>query len=313
MLQAYNDWVIDEWCGSLPGPVHPARHRARCGTSTSRSRRSTASARRAAGRSASSRRPHVQGFPSFLSGHWDPMLKAICDENMVLSLHIGAGFEVIQPARRRRPIDHLMVLACADQRASPRRTCCSARRCGTFPDLQGRAVRGRHRLDPVLPRPDRPPLPEPDVAARRRRLRRQAAVRGVPRAHPRLLHHRPVRPRCCATGSASTSSPGSATTPTPTRRGRSRPSSPGRSSRTPAAPTRRSTRSRGRTPAGSSTGTRSQHTPKEQATVGALRALATDVDTTRMSRAEWKQAQRGRRHRRLLIHRLRGRWINEVS
>ncbi len=30
------------------------------------------------------------------------------------------------------------------------------------------------------------------------------------------------------------------------------------------------------------------HTPKEKATVGALRAQATDVDTTRMSRAEWK-------------------------
>jgi hypothetical protein len=32
-----------------------------------------------------------------------------------------------------------------------------------------------------------------------------------------------------------------------------------------------------------------QHTPKEQATVGALRALATDVDTTRMSREEWRK------------------------
>ena len=72
-----------------------------------------------------------------------------------------------------------------------------------------------------------------ELAARRRRLRRQDAVRGVPRAHPRLLHHRPVGPAAAATASASTSSPGSATTPTPTRRGRSRPSSPGRSSRTP--------------------------------------------------------------------------------
>ena len=31
------------------------------------------------------------------------------------------------------------------------------------------------------------------------------------------------------------------------------------------------------------------HTPRDKATVGALRARATDVDTTRMSRAEWKQ------------------------
>jgi predicted TIM-barrel fold metal-dependent hydrolase len=30
------------------------------------------------------------------------------------------------------------------------------------------------------------------------------------------------------------------------------------------------------------------HTPREQATVGALRAMAADVDTTRMSRTEWK-------------------------
>jgi hypothetical protein len=55
--------------------------------------------------------PHVQGFPSFLSGHWDPMIGAICDENMVLSLHIGAGFEVIRRPEEA-PIDHLMVLAC---------------------------------------------------------------------------------------------------------------------------------------------------------------------------------------------------------
>jgi hypothetical protein len=31
------------------------------------------------------------------------------------------------------------------------------------------------------------------------------------------------------------------------------------------------------------------HTAKEDATVGALRARAADVDTTRMPRAEWKQ------------------------
>jgi predicted TIM-barrel fold metal-dependent hydrolase len=55
--------------------------------------------------------PHVQGFPSFLSGHWDPMLQAISDENMVLSLHIGAGFEVIRRPVEA-PVDHLMVLAC---------------------------------------------------------------------------------------------------------------------------------------------------------------------------------------------------------
>jgi predicted TIM-barrel fold metal-dependent hydrolase len=55
--------------------------------------------------------PHAQGYPSFLSGYWDPMMQALCDENMVLSLHIGAGFAVIQQAKEA-PVDHLMVLAC---------------------------------------------------------------------------------------------------------------------------------------------------------------------------------------------------------
>ena len=31
------------------------------------------------------------------------------------------------------------------------------------------------------------------------------------------------------------------------------------------------------------------HTPKEQATVAALRSLAQDVDTTRMPREEWRK------------------------
>jgi predicted TIM-barrel fold metal-dependent hydrolase len=55
--------------------------------------------------------PHAQGFPSFLSGFWDPMLSAMSDENMVLSLHIGAGFDLIQKAPEA-PIDHLIILTC---------------------------------------------------------------------------------------------------------------------------------------------------------------------------------------------------------
>jgi predicted TIM-barrel fold metal-dependent hydrolase len=110
MLQAYNDWAIDEWCGTYPGRFIPLGivpmwdvdlavkeiHRiAKLGC-----------------RSISFlEAPHAQGFPSFLSGHWDPMLQALCEENMVLSLHIGAGFDLIKKAPEA-PIDHLIVLSC---------------------------------------------------------------------------------------------------------------------------------------------------------------------------------------------------------
>ena len=108
MLQAYNDWAIDEWCCAIR-PLDPWAS-SPCGTSTPRRPRSAASPRRAAGPSASLRRPRA-GLPSFLSGYWDPMLAALSEENMVLSLHIGAGFAVIQRAEEA-PVDHLMVLAC---------------------------------------------------------------------------------------------------------------------------------------------------------------------------------------------------------
>jgi predicted TIM-barrel fold metal-dependent hydrolase len=110
MLRAYNDWVIDEWCAAYPGRFIPlgivpmwdidfaAEEVHRIGKKGCRSVSFLET-------------PHVQGYPSFLSGYWDPMIQAICDENMVLSLHIGAGFAVIQRAPEA-PVDHLMVLAC---------------------------------------------------------------------------------------------------------------------------------------------------------------------------------------------------------
>lgn len=109
MLQAYNDWVIDEWCAAYPDRFIPL------GMVPNWDPEVAATEIRRIGKKGCRsisflETPHVYGLPSFISGHWDPMMQAICDENMVLSLHIGAGFEVIRrPAEA--PIDHLMVLA----------------------------------------------------------------------------------------------------------------------------------------------------------------------------------------------------------
>jgi predicted TIM-barrel fold metal-dependent hydrolase len=110
MLKAYNDWHIDEWCAAYPGRFIPqgiapmwdidlaVEEVKRIGKKGCRSLSFLEA-------------PHAQGFPSFLSGYWDPMLQAMCDENMVLSLHIGAGFDLINKAPEA-PIDHLIVLTC---------------------------------------------------------------------------------------------------------------------------------------------------------------------------------------------------------
>lgn len=109
MMQAYNDWAIDEWCASYPGRFIPLGMVPNWDPELA-----AAEVRRLAKKGCRSisflETPHVYGLPSFMSGHWDPMLEAICDTNMVLSLHIGAGFEVIRRPPEA-PIDHLMVLA----------------------------------------------------------------------------------------------------------------------------------------------------------------------------------------------------------
>ena len=51
----------------------------------------------------------------------------------------------------------------------------------------------------------------------------------------------------------------------------------------------RSTSSPGRTPPRFFGWDPFRHTPREQASVSALRALATDVDTTRMPKDEWRR------------------------
>jgi predicted TIM-barrel fold metal-dependent hydrolase len=110
MLRAYNDWAIDEWCGAYPGRFIPqgivpmwdvnlvVDEVHRLGKKGCRS-------------ISFPETPHILGFPSFLSGHWDPMFKALCEENMVLSLHIGVGVKAIN-SPVEAPIDHKMVLAC---------------------------------------------------------------------------------------------------------------------------------------------------------------------------------------------------------
>jgi len=109
MLQAYNDWAIDEWCAAYPGRFIPQGIVPMWDVDLA-----VAEVHRLAKKGCRSisflEAPHAQGFPSFLSGHWDPMLQAISDTNTVLSLHIGAGFDLIQKPDEA-PIDHLIILS----------------------------------------------------------------------------------------------------------------------------------------------------------------------------------------------------------
>jgi predicted TIM-barrel fold metal-dependent hydrolase len=108
MLQAYNDWHIDEWCGTYPGRFIPLGIVPMWDVNLA-----VAEVHRIAKKGCRAisflEAPHAQGHPSFLSGHWDPMLKAIVEEDMVLCLHIGGAYGLVQLAPEA-PIDHQIVL-----------------------------------------------------------------------------------------------------------------------------------------------------------------------------------------------------------
>ncbi|BFM07762.1 amidohydrolase family protein [Halioxenophilus aromaticivorans] len=89
-LRAYNDWHIDEWCGSHPGRFIP------CGILPTWDMKATVEEIKrisAKGCTAVSlnENPTTQNLPSIHNEYWEPMWKAIVEHDMVMCLHIGAG------------------------------------------------------------------------------------------------------------------------------------------------------------------------------------------------------------------------------
>jgi predicted TIM-barrel fold metal-dependent hydrolase len=93
MVQAYNDWHIDEWCGSHPGRFIPCALPAIWDPEVM-----AAEIRRVAKKGCHaltfSENPSKLGWPSIHSDHWDPVWKACSDESVVVCMHIGSSSEL---------------------------------------------------------------------------------------------------------------------------------------------------------------------------------------------------------------------------
>ena len=109
MLQAYNDWHIDEWCASYPGRFIPLSIGPvwDMDALVAEIKRVAAKGVRAI---SMPELPHIQGLPSYQSDYWDPFFRAVCDENLVMCLHIGMGLDAINMGPDFSP-DNFMVLS----------------------------------------------------------------------------------------------------------------------------------------------------------------------------------------------------------
>lgn len=109
MLKAYNDWSIDEWCASHPGRFMPLSIGPAWDMDemVAEMRRVSAKGCRAI---SMPELPHIQGLPSYQSDYWEPFFRAVCDEGMVMCLHIGMGLDAIDMGPDFS-MDNFMVLA----------------------------------------------------------------------------------------------------------------------------------------------------------------------------------------------------------
>jgi predicted TIM-barrel fold metal-dependent hydrolase len=92
-IQAYNDWMVDEWCGDSDGRLIPL-----CIVPLWDPALAAAEIRRNAARGvravAWSELPAWLGQPGIHSDHWDPFFAACEETNTVICCHIGSGTKV---------------------------------------------------------------------------------------------------------------------------------------------------------------------------------------------------------------------------
>jgi predicted TIM-barrel fold metal-dependent hydrolase len=104
-IQAYNDWMVEEWCGSVPGryialvlipfwdPELAAGEIERC-------------ARMGARAVAFSENPSPLGFPSLhdKGRYWDPVFAAVSDVGLPLCAHLGSSSRMTTTAPDAPPV-----------------------------------------------------------------------------------------------------------------------------------------------------------------------------------------------------------------
>jgi predicted TIM-barrel fold metal-dependent hydrolase len=108
VVRAYNDWHVDEWCGAYPGRFIPMGLPVLWDPDLA-----AEEVRRLAKKGVHSltftENPATLGYPSFHDPHWDPLWKAVCDEGVVVSIHLGSSGKLAVTAPDA-PVDVMITL-----------------------------------------------------------------------------------------------------------------------------------------------------------------------------------------------------------
>ena len=110
-VEAYNDWMVEEWAGGSGGRLIPL-----CIVPLWDPHLAAAEIRRNAARGvravAWSELPNWLGLPSIHSGHWDPFFEACEETGTVISMHIGSGTRTVTTSPDAPTIVTANLIAC---------------------------------------------------------------------------------------------------------------------------------------------------------------------------------------------------------
>jgi predicted TIM-barrel fold metal-dependent hydrolase len=96
-FRAYNDWMIDEWCGSQPGRFIPCQIPWLADPAIA-AQEIRSNAERGFRAVSFPETPSRLGFPSVYSEDWNPFFEACEETETVINLHVGASGLVARPS-----------------------------------------------------------------------------------------------------------------------------------------------------------------------------------------------------------------------
>ena len=108
LAQAYNDWHIDEWCGTYPGRFIPLAVPTIWDPDTLAGEIHRV-AKKGCHAVTFPENPEPLGLPSLHSDHWDPFWAACAEEGTIVCMHIGSSSKLVTTAADA-PIDVMIVL-----------------------------------------------------------------------------------------------------------------------------------------------------------------------------------------------------------
>src|SRR5207247_2313253 len=90
-IQAYNDWMLEEWCGAAPERFIPCQLPWLGGDADAAAAEIYRNAERGVHSVSFSENPEALGYPNVYDRYWDPFFRACEETQTVVNLHVGSS------------------------------------------------------------------------------------------------------------------------------------------------------------------------------------------------------------------------------